>query len=141
MSKDVHNEYIQLLGRKVLNKIVKQIQEDRYYLLILDCTPDINHEEQMTMTIRHVHVSGSDVTVFEHFTGFIHVKSSTASSLTESVLQKLNELGLDISNCKGQGYDNGANMAGKKNGLQNKILQLNPQARFVPCSCHSLNLV
>ena len=29
----------------------------------------------------------------------------------------------------------------KKNGLQNKILQLNPQARFVPCSCHSLNLV
>ena len=54
------------------------------------------------------------LTVFEHFTGFIHVKSSTASSLTESVLQKLNELGLDISNGKGQGYDNGAKMAGKK---------------------------
>ena len=66
----------------------------------------------MTMIIRHVHVSGSDVTVFEHFTGFIHVKSSTTSSLTESVLQKLNGLGLDIS--KDQGYDNGANMAGKK---------------------------
>ena len=32
-------------------------------------------------------------------------------------------------------------MAGKKNGLQNKILQLNPQARFAPYSCHSLNLV
>ena len=51
MSKDVHNEYIQLLGRKVLDKIVKQIQKDRYYSLILDCTPDINHEEQMTMII------------------------------------------------------------------------------------------
>ena len=98
-------------------------------------------EVQMTMIILHLHVSGSDVTVFEHFTGFIHVKSSTPSSLTESVLQKLNELGLDSSNCEDRGYDNGANMAGKKNGLQNKILQLNPQARFVPCSCHSLNLV
>ena len=71
-------------------------------------------EVQMTMIILHLHVSGSDVTVFEHFTGFIHVKSSTPSSLTESVLQKLNELGLDSSNCKGQGYDNGANMDGKK---------------------------
>ena len=42
MSKDVHNEYIQLFGRKDFDKIVKQIQEDRYYSLILDCTPDIN---------------------------------------------------------------------------------------------------
>ena len=32
-------------------------------------------------------------------------------------------------------------MAGKKNGVQKRVLELNAQARFVPCSCHSLNLV
>ncbi|XP_046753080.1 zinc finger MYM-type protein 1-like [Diprion similis] len=42
---------------------------------------------------------------------------------------------------RGQGYDNGANMKGKRSGVQNRILQINPRATFVPCSCHSLNLV
>ncbi|XP_075687657.1 zinc finger MYM-type protein 1-like [Rhinoderma darwinii] len=48
---------------------------------------------------------------------------------------------LDIDNCRGQGYDNGANMAGKKNGVQANILRKNLRAIFVPCGCHNLNLV
>ncbi|XP_048513424.1 zinc finger MYM-type protein 1-like [Athalia rosae] len=42
---------------------------------------------------------------------------------------------------RGQGYDNGANMKGKRSGVQSRILKINPRATFVPCSCHSLNLV
>lgn len=49
--------------------------------------------------------------------------------------------GLDIQNCRGQGFDNGANMAGKYEGVQAHICQLNDLAKFVPCSAHSLNLV
>lgn len=48
--------------------------------------------------------------------------------------------GLDIQNCRGQGFDNGANMAGKY-GVQVHIGQLNDLAKFVPCSAHRLNLV
>jgi hypothetical protein len=40
-----------------------------------------------------------------------------------------------------EGYDNGENMHGKHSGLQNKIRNINPRAFFVPCVCHSLNLV
>jgi len=32
-------------------------------------------------------------------------------------------------------------MRGKHNGLQKRILNINPRAFFVPCSAHSLNLV
>jgi hypothetical protein len=42
---------------------------------------------------------------------------------------------------RGQGYDNGANMKGKHNGLQKRILNINSRAFFVPCAAHSLNLV
>lgn len=42
---------------------------------------------------------------------------------------------------RGQGYDNGAYMRGKHNGLQKKILKINSRAFFVLCSAHSLNLV
>lgn len=48
---------------------------------------------------------------------------------------------LDIRNFRGQGYDNGSNMKGKNKGVQARMLQENPRAFFMPCGCHSLNLV
>ena len=32
-------------------------------------------------------------------------------------------------------------MAGKQSGVQKRILDINPNAMFMPCKCHSLNLV
>jgi hypothetical protein len=42
---------------------------------------------------------------------------------------------------RGQGYDNGSNMAGIYNGVQALILKQNAAALYVPCAAHSLNLV
>jgi hypothetical protein len=41
---------------------------------------------------------------------------------------------------RGQGYDNGLNMKGRKNGVQKKLLDLNPIAFYSTRSCHNLNL-
>uniref|UniRef100_A0A1B6LKZ1 DUF4371 domain-containing protein n=1 Tax=Graphocephala atropunctata TaxID=36148 RepID=A0A1B6LKZ1_9HEMI len=61
--------------------------------------------------------------------------------MSETVFKALENYGLDIQNCRGQGYDNGANMKGKHSGLQKRIIEQNKRAFFVPCGCHSLNLV
>ena len=61
--------------------------------------------------------------------------------MAETIIQQLEEMELPIANLRGQGYDNGANMIGKENGVQRKILNINPRALFVPCSAHTLNLV
>lgn len=45
-----------------------------------------------------------------------------------------------MQDIRGQGYDNGANMAARSKGVQNQITELNPRAIFVPCACHKLNL-
>lgn len=50
-------------------------------------------------------------------------------------------MNLDLKNCHGQAYDNGANMVGQKQGVQSRILSENPRAFFVPCTAHSLNLL
>ncbi|KAI6660624.1 Zinc finger MYM-type protein 1-like [Oopsacas minuta] len=42
---------------------------------------------------------------------------------------------------RGQCYDNAANMSGKYNGMQKKILEHAPLAIYLQCSLHSLNLV
>ncbi|GFU03049.1 uncharacterized protein TNCV_113571 [Trichonephila clavipes] len=44
-------------------------------------------------------------------------------------------------NCREQAYDNAATMAGCHTGVQQRIKDINPNAKFVPCSNHSLNLV
>ena len=38
-------------------------------------------------------------------------------------------------------YDNAANMAGKQNSMQQKILEKNKFAKFISCAGHSFNLV
>jgi len=58
-----------------------------------------------------------------------------------TILSELDKIGLNIKDCRGQGYDNGANMKGRYKGVQAKILQKNPKAFFTPCACHSLNLL
>ncbi|XP_042387684.1 uncharacterized protein LOC121979757 [Zingiber officinale] len=51
-----------------------------------------------------------------------------------------NALDLSIENIRGQGYDNGSNMKGKHQGVQKRLLEINPRALYMSCACHSLNL-
>ena len=46
-----------------------------------------------------------------------------------------------MQNCRGQGYDNGANMVGINKCVRTRILNINPRAFFTPCGCHSWNLL
>ena len=59
----------------------------------------------------------------------------------QEIVNKLATDGLPLSDCRGQVYNNGANMAGIYNGAQAFITQQSNDARFVPCAAHSLNLV
>jgi len=53
----------------------------------------------------------------------------------------LDDVGLKIGDCRGQSYDNAANMAGMYMGLQARIKAMNLLAHFVQCAAHLLNLV
>ena len=141
LGKTMQNEFIQLLGNEILHKISKLLTEAKYFSVILDCTPDVSHEEQLTVILRSVEIVGKSVDVVEHFVGYLNVDDSSGEGLTDLLLRRLDDLGLSLSNCRGQGYDNGANMRGCNKGVQARILQLESRAFFMPCGCHSLNLV
>ncbi|XP_062085461.1 uncharacterized protein LOC133791556 [Humulus lupulus] len=106
----IQNELIQLLASQVKNTILKKVKEAKYFSVILDCTPDLSHQEQMSLIL---------------------------SELTKEI----ENLKLDINDIRGQGYDNGSNMKGKHQGVQKRLLELNPRALYTPCGCHNLNLV
>lgn len=48
---------------------------------------------------------------------------------------------LNMSNCRGQGCENGANMAEIHKGIQAHALGDFPLSVFIPCGCHCLNLI
>ena len=138
---NIQNELIQVLANEVESSMIRRIKGAKYFSVILDCTPDISHVEQMSLVIRCVDVSTITIQVEEFFLQFLKVEDTKGARLFEELGEALVALQLDIGDVRGQGYDNGSNMKGKHKGVQKRLLDKNPRAFYTPCACHNLNLV
>lgn len=88
--------------------------KSKFFSVIMDCTPDISHDEQLSVVLRIVDCKpGSGVSIHDHFVGFLVAEDTTGKGLLELLLGHLQTLNLDLSDCCGQSYDNGSNMQGK----------------------------
>uniref|UniRef100_G3Q2L3 HAT C-terminal dimerisation domain-containing protein n=1 Tax=Gasterosteus aculeatus TaxID=69293 RepID=G3Q2L3_GASAC len=119
----VQNELIELLSSQIISAIVDDIKQAKFFSVILDCTPDISHIEQLSVVIRVVSLMEKPH-VMEHFRGFLEAEESTGQNLASMILTKLEDLGIPFQDCRGQSYDNGANMRGKNKGVQQKLYTL-----------------
>ena len=95
----------------------------------------------MSVILRYVLYNEEAAVVKETFFGYLRISDSTGKGLLDAFLEKATELQLELSDCRGQSYDNGANMKGKHSGVQARMLDINPKAVYVPCANHTLNLV
>jgi len=141
----IQDEIINMMANEIKQKIIKNIQSAKYFTVIMDCTPDIGHSEQLAILLRIVHMDEeneySAPTIQEYFLDFVTVDSTTGLNLSEVLITQLKLYKINIENCRGQAYDNGSNMTGKYQGVQTRISNINPRAFFTPCAAHNLNLV
>lgn len=81
------------------------------------------------------------VEVKESFLGFFVLDKHGAFDYVNLLHKILLEFNLDIKKCFGQGYDGAAVMSGHISGVQTLIRSDFPNATYVHCCAHNLNLV
>ena len=137
LSKTICEELIDIMSLKVLTHIITEIKKAKYWGIIIDSTPDVSHVDQLSVIFRY-YLNGH---VHERFFCFLQIKSHDGKSLITDILDLLERYDIDITNCRGQAYDNASNMSGKYSGLQARLKERSELAFYIPCAGHSLNLV
>ena len=77
----------------------------------------------------------------EHFLTHVAASSLNAEGLTKYLIDTLREFQLEPKCLVFQGYDGAAVMNGKCLGVQQCIREVAPQAIYIHCYAHTLNMV
>ena len=140
LSPTIQNELIDICGRQ-LQDIVSECNSANCFSVIADETTDVSTTEQISLCVRYVGVdSDEEMCVKESFLGCAEASSTTGEELATTIMTKLRKYGIVTQAMKGQGYDGAANMAGKFSGVRTRIQTEIPEAYYVHCYAHCLNL-
>ena len=136
-SSTVCEKFIDVIATKVLDIIISEIKQAKYYSLSVDSTPDITSVDQLTIIFRYALPDGP----VERFVKFIPTRGHTGHQLADLLLELMEDNGISLKDLRGQSYDNASNMSEKYKGMQTTIKERKHQAEYIPCVAHSLNLV
>ena len=139
LSSTICEEFISLIGTKVREIIIAEVKSGKYFSIIVDSTPDISHVDELALVLRYVPVD--KVNAVERFLKFLPNVGHKAKEMYDALVVAFTIYDLNFQDCRGQSYDNAANMSGCYEGLQALLTELNAKALYVPCGGHALNLV
>eukprot|EP00732_Lithocolla_globosa_P000965 Lithocolla_globosa_v1_NODE_398_length_4181_cov_16.574406.p2 type:complete len:519 gc:universal NODE_398_length_4181_cov_16.574406:1870-314(-) len=125
------------MANMIRKGICEEIREAGYFSIQCDETKDVSKKEQISFILRYVH--GTEVK--EEFLAFAAAEGLNAPSLLKKIKEVLEDNGVDIQQCVAQCYDGASVMSGKIAGVQTLFTNDVPQAVYIHCKAHVLNLV
>ena len=127
------------MSSRVVNTICKQVKEAGFYSIIVDESRDSAKQEQMSFVVRYVNMTNGGVE--EHFLTFIQAETLDALSLSTYIKQLIETYDFDTNKMVSQGYDRASVMSGHCTGVQTRVREFAPNAVYIHCYAHVLNLV
>lgn len=99
--------------------------------------------DQVSLIIRYTHLNYTlqKINVKESFLGFFALHKNSAKDHVILILETLTKFDIDINKCRGQGFDGASVMSGIHSGVRKRILDIVPNATYIHCNAHKLNLV
>ncbi|XP_065654469.1 zinc finger MYM-type protein 1-like [Hydra vulgaris] len=147
LSPAIQNEVIQCLSKNLEKTLLFEINESAFFSIIVDTTQDVSRKEQLSLIFRYVYIirkqdnQPCQLEIKEIFLDFYEIKDHSSVGLTNQLLLLLENKGIDLKKCRGQGYDGANVMSGIYNGVKKKINNIQPSAQYVHCASHNLNLL
>ena len=138
-SNTIQNDLICTIGKWIQNRVLSEIQQgSKIFAVIADESRDCSNKEQMPLIVRYVDKHSS---IVEAFLAFVECEYGTSGEQLATLIElSCESIGLDMSLCRGQGYDGAGNMAGLCTGAAKRIRDKYPKAFYFHCAAHRLNL-
>lgn len=138
VSSVIQNDIIEAISNFMIKEIKNELHRTKFVSIIIDETSDVSNKEQLSTVLRYVTQEGN---IVERFIRFNDVSADrSAVSLSNHVIPFINEFSCG-DKLIAQTYDGGSVMAGQHGGLQKLIKDEFPQAMFIHCYAHQLNLI
>ncbi|KAM3859970.1 zinc finger MYM-type protein 1 [Diretmus argenteus] len=137
LSKDIQTQVIASCATVTTDKIVKEMTESKVYSVMADEARD-GLCEQLSVCVRYIAPDGD---LKERFLALKKLDHFDAESITNAIEEVLVSNGLDGLTCVAQAYDGASVMSGAASGVQARFREKHPQAVYVHCYAHDLNLV
>ena len=137
ISPRTQNEVIKIMGDMVLADLLSEVREAKFLVVMADEVSS-HCREWLPLCVQFI---DQKCQIQEEFLSLILLERVTGEAIADAIINKLEEIQLDIANLRGQTYNGASNMSSAVVGVQARIKNLSPLAHYTHCSSHCLNLV
>ena len=134
------NQLLEALSEYLQEKIVEEVKQSPFFSLEMDTTFDMFKHERLTMIVRYANQQAGKVK--ERLLAVRNTPSTTGENLFLEFEKICEGFGLDfVGYLVALSAHGAANMRGDYLGVQARIRELCPQALYIWCYAHRLNLI
>ena len=143
-SKTIQNELLDCMFDVMQGHIIQELKDAEFISIQADETTDVSTHCQLVVVFRYIDTAN---TVQERFFSFKSIDGqSNADGISAVILDQLRlvcspEITADRARLIAQTYDGASVMRGASGGVRKKVQDVYPNAHFIHCYAHQLNLV
>ena len=142
LSHDIVNEQCNIIGKTLFRMVIEWFNANKaisQFAILTDKTRDVSGAEQLSVCIRW---TNKGLAAQEDFIGLYSLKGlgQRAEILSSCLTDVMTRCQLSFSELHGQGYDGASAMSGAISGVAQRMKERSPNAHFIHCLAHCLNL-